>query len=110
MSTVHDRNTSGPGQAGRSARSRPPGQPSLLPDWMRDPPPPRVTLGDRVAAGLLRLPGAPRARQSWWAWQDRRRLYERFPNSFKIVAFFASWAIALTLVLTAWGLFALAAG
>ncbi|MFI6819466.1 hypothetical protein ACIBJE_00760 [Micromonospora sp. NPDC050187] len=103
MSTRHDTNTSGPHRA-----VRPPGQPPLLPDWMRDPPPPRVTLGDRVAAGLLRVPGAPGVRRAWWAWRGRQRLQDRFPNSYKIVAFFVSWALALVLLLTAYALFAIA--
>jgi hypothetical protein len=104
MSTTQDKNTNLP----RSARSRRPDQPSLLPDWMRDPPPPRATLGDRIAAAVLRIPGAPGVRRGWWAWRERRRLYQRFPNAVKIVAFFASWAVALALVLIAWGLLALA--
>ncbi|SCL33546.1 hypothetical protein GA0074692_3597 [Micromonospora pallida] len=101
MPTTQDRNTDLP-------RARQPGQPSLLPDWMRNPPPPRTTLGDRVAGGLLRIPGAPRIRRAWWAWRERQRLYQRFPNAVKIVAFFASWAVALALVLIAWGLFSMA--
>ncbi|MFE0590346.1 hypothetical protein [Micromonospora echinospora] len=106
MSTARDTDASGP----VTVRPAPPAQPTLLPDWMRNPPPPRLTLGDRIAAGLLSIPGAPQVRRAWWAWQGRRRLSERFPNSFKIVAFFASWALALAMVLIAWGLFALAMG
>ncbi|XTZ15213.1 hypothetical protein ACQSSU_27850 [Micromonospora echinospora] len=104
MSTAPDTGASGPQVTVRPA---PPAQPSLLPEWMRNPPPPRLTLGDRVAAGLMRVPGAPGARQAWWAWRGRRRLHERFPNSFKILAFFASWAIALVMLLTAYALIAL---
>ncbi|WBB81863.1 hypothetical protein O7606_11160 [Micromonospora sp. WMMD882] len=84
----------------------PPGGRPTLPEWMLNPPPPRPTLGDRTTATLLRLPGAVAARHRWWVWRDRRRLHERFPRTFKIVAFFGSWAIALGLLLGAYGLFA----
>ncbi|MEU4568523.1 hypothetical protein [Micromonospora sp. NPDC023956] len=100
----HDTDTRGPHV---TVRPEPPAQPSLLPDWMRNPPPPRVTLGDRVTATLLRVPGAPGIRRAWWTWRDRQRLHERFPNSFKIVAFFVSWTLALVLLLGAYGLVAL---
>nr|MDT0657117.1 hypothetical protein [Micromonospora sp. DSM 115978] len=79
---------------------------SVLPDWMRDPPPPRLTVGRRIGMALARLPGAATVRRRWWAWQERRRLYERFPVSFKIVAFFASWLLALGMVLALYLLFA----
>ncbi|SCL31987.1 hypothetical protein [Micromonospora inyonensis] len=108
MSTAYDTNTDGPDRADPPARSRPTGQPSQLPDWMRDPPPARLTLGDRVTARLLRVPGAPRLRHAWWMWRDRQRLHQRFPNSFKIVAFFVSWGLAVALLLAAYALFSLA--
>ncbi|WDZ87518.1 hypothetical protein [Micromonospora cathayae] len=98
----------GPHQAGR----RPAGpdqaaQRPTLPDWMLNPPPPRVTLGDRITATMLRVPGAVALRQRWWVWRDRQRLHERFPRSFKIVAFFLSWGLALFLLLTVYALFSL---
>lgn len=86
---------------------RQPAQRPTLPDWMRDPPPPRLTLGDRITGALLRVPGAAAVRRYWWAWRDRQRLYQRFPTTFKIVAFFASWAIALVLLLVSYALFSL---
>jgi hypothetical protein len=75
---------------------------------MLNPPPARVTVGDRVAAALLRVPGAATARERWWRWRDRQRLHQRFPRTFKIVAFFGSWAIAVFLLLAAYALFGLA--
>lgn len=84
-------------------------QQSALPEWMRDPPPPRMTIGRRVDAALERRPGFVALRSRWWAWQERRRLHDRFPISFKIVAFFASWLLATALVLAAFGLMLLAA-
>lgn len=92
--------------SGPEVRPWPSGRPSMLPDWMRNPPPPRATLGGRVAARLLRVPGAPRARRAWWAWRTRQRLHQRFPNAFKVVAFFVSWALALALLLGAYAVYA----
>ncbi|MGN9809645.1 hypothetical protein ACTMSW_09830 [Micromonospora sp. BQ11] len=83
---------------------RTPQQPSALPGWMLDPPPPRRTLGVRVAETVEALPGARRLRERWWAWQQRRKLYQRYPNTVKVVAFFLCWAIALFLVLAVYGL------
>jgi hypothetical protein len=91
----------------------PPEQPNwerpraTLPDWMRDPPPPRMTLGRRVSMALDRRPAWRALRRRWWAWQERRRLYQRFPVGFKIVAFFASWLLALALVLGVYAVFSL---
>lgn len=79
-----------------------------LPDWMRAPAPPRLTLGDRVTRALARLPGGRATQRRWWAWQDRSRLYERYPMSFKIAAFFLSWTLATVLVLAAYGILLLA--
>jgi hypothetical protein len=79
---------------------------SSLPEWMRNPPPPRATLGDRIVAWMLRIPGAPGVRRAWWRWQDRQRLHQRFPKTYKVVAFVVSWGLALALVLGAYALFA----
>lgn len=108
MSTEPGTTTSRPASPEVSVRAGRSGQRSTLPDWMLNPPPPRITLGQRVGAALLRLPGAPRLRRSWWAWQERQRLHERYPNSFKIIAFFASWGLAIVLFLAAYALFSLA--
>lgn len=66
---------------------------------MLDPPPPRRTAGDRIAAALLALPGAAALRRRWQVWQGRRRLYQRFPNTMKVVGFVVSFAVTLTLVM-----------
>ncbi|RKN49263.1 hypothetical protein [Micromonospora endolithica] len=87
---------------------RAPQQPSVLPDWMRDPPPPRRTLGDRIAGAVGSLPGARRLRERRWAREQRQKLYQRYPNTVKVVAFFLCWAVALLLVLTVYGLMQLA--
>lgn len=81
---------------------------SALPQWMRAPEPPRATIGSRVTAALGRTPGATWLQRRWWAWQDRERLDQRHPVGFKIVAFFASWFLALALLLGAYALFRLA--
>ncbi|MEW2380767.1 hypothetical protein AB0873_01530 [Micromonospora sp. NPDC047707] len=84
---------------------RTPQQPSSLPEWMLNPPPPRRTVGDRLAGAALALPGAAVLRRQWWAWQGRRRLHERYPNAVKVAAFFLCFAAALALVLAANALF-----
>ncbi|SCL30571.1 hypothetical protein GA0070616_4100 [Micromonospora nigra] len=92
-----------------SAENRPgmrtPEQPSSLPAWMLDPPPPRRTLGRRLEAAVLAVPGARRVRHRWRNWQGRRRLHERFPTTYRIAAFFLSWAVALLLVLAFYALY-----
>lgn len=79
----------------------------VLPDWMRDPPPPRLTIGRRIAIALARRPAWAALRRRWWAWQDRRRLYQRFPAAFKIIAFFVCWMLALALVLATYTVYTL---
>lgn len=66
---------------------------------MIDPPSPRRTAGDRIAAALLVLPGAATLRRRWQVWQGRRRLYQRFPNTMKVVGFVVSFAVTLALVM-----------
>ena len=86
-------------------RLRTPRRASTLPEWMLNPPPPRRTLGDRVATVFAALPGASRLRRRWWAWQERDRLYQRYPNAFKLVAMVVSWAVVMVLVLLVYGLY-----
>ncbi|MFG1778373.1 hypothetical protein ACGFIG_18320 [Micromonospora sp. NPDC049048] len=50
-----------------------------LPDWMRNPTPPRRTLGRHVADLVERLPVLRGARRSLWRWRDRRRVTESRP-------------------------------
>lgn len=80
----------------------------MLPEWMRDPPPPRLTLGRRVSAALARRPAWVRLQHRWWNWQERQRLHERYPVGFKIVAFFVAWIVATALVLAMYAIFILA--
>ncbi|GIJ77086.1 hypothetical protein SAMN05443287_101264 [Micromonospora phaseoli] len=89
-------------------RLRTPEQPSVLPDWMLDPPPPRRTLGVRLAEAVAALPGAGRIRRRWWIWQRRERLSQRYPNAVKIMAVLVSFAVILLLVLSVHALYGLA--
>ncbi len=86
-------------------RLRTPDRPPTLPDWMLDPPPPRRTLGVRVADAMAALPGAGWLRRRWWAWQRRQRLYQRFPNTVKILAMLVSFVVILVMVMFAYGLY-----
>lgn len=79
---------------------RAPHRPSALPDWMRNPEPEDLDIAPIESAGWFR--------RRWWAWQERRRLDQRFPVTFKVVAFFASWILALALVLGFYALYLLA--
>jgi hypothetical protein len=86
-------------------RERPQRQ-TMLPDWMRDPPPARRTVGARVAGVLVRIPGVSRAREAWWAWRERRRLSDRFPKTVKIAAFFLAWGASVGLIMAIYACFA----
>jgi hypothetical protein len=96
------------GDAPFSVRRRPlapappaPHRSSALPDWMRNPEPAGPDFDPRMgAAGWFQ--------RRWWAWQERKRLDQRYPIAFKVVAFFASWAIALALLLGMYALYRLA--
>jgi hypothetical protein len=79
------------------------GRRSQLPDWMRDPPPPKATLGRRLEALSTRVGVLRRTRERWWAWRGRRRLGDRYPKTVKIVAFFLAWGISLGLIMAAYG-------
>ncbi|MEU6022063.1 hypothetical protein ACGFIK_01240 [Micromonospora sp. NPDC048871] len=87
-------------------RLRTPRPASTLPAWMLDPPPPRRTLGVRVAQAFAALPGVGRLRRRWWAWQDRDRLYQRYPTTFKMVAMVVSWIVVMALVSLLYALYA----
>lgn len=67
-----------------------------------------MTLGRRLSSTCARIPGANGMQRRWWAWQERRRLHERFPVGFKIVSFFLAWIVATVLLLTAYALLQLA--
>ncbi|MBX7268416.1 hypothetical protein KIF24_21955 [Micromonospora sp. Llam7] len=87
---------------------RTPDRPTALPSWMLDPPPPRRTLGVRLAEAVAALPGAGWVRRRWWAWQRRQRLSQRYPNTVKILAVIVSFVVILILVLSAHALYGLA--
>ena len=48
---------------------------------------------------------ADRLRRRWWAWQDRDRLYQRYPTAFKLVAMVVSWVVVMALVLLVYALY-----
>jgi len=50
---------------------------------------------------------ARRIQRRWWAWQERKRLDQRYPIGFKVVAFFASWIMALALLMMVFWLYGL---
>jgi hypothetical protein len=81
---------------------------SNLPEWMLNPPPPRLTLMQRLTAPLTRQPAWRALQQRWWRWQDRTRLHESHPTAFKIVAVFASWVLIMVMLAVVYLLFALA--
>ena len=80
---------------------------SSLPEWMLNPPPPRLTLTQRLTAPVTRTPRWQALQHRWWRWQDRTRLYDRYPTAFKITAIFASWVLAMAMISVAYMLFAL---
>jgi len=77
----------------------------VLPDWMRDPPPPKATIGRRVSAALSKIRWLMWLRERWWAWKDRRRISDRFPKTAKIITFFLAWAVSVGLIMLAYGCF-----
>ncbi|MCZ7473839.1 hypothetical protein [Micromonospora sp. WMMC273] len=58
-----------------------------LPDWMRNPEPPRRTLGRRLSDLVDGVPALAAARRRIWAWQGRTRFGERHPTMAAIGAF-----------------------
>jgi hypothetical protein len=90
---------------GDPVRLRTPDRPPALPDWMIDPPPPRRTLGVRLADGVAGLPGVGAIRRRWWAWQRRERLHQRYPNTVKILAMLIAFVVSLALVLFCYALY-----
>ncbi|MEU8261081.1 hypothetical protein AB0C02_10755 [Micromonospora sp. NPDC048999] len=75
-----------------------------LPDWMRNPEPPRRTLGRRLSEFVDRVPALRAIRHRLWAWQGRSRFSERHPvvsaiASFVIVGVMATLLVVGTLYL-----------
>ncbi|MFC0006191.1 hypothetical protein [Micromonospora siamensis] len=70
-----------------------------LPDWMRNPEPPRRTLGRRLSTLVDAVPALRDARRRLWLWRDRTRYSERHPVISAIVSF-AVVALTATLLIT----------
>ncbi|MFC8849340.1 MULTISPECIES: hypothetical protein [unclassified Micromonospora] len=90
--------------------STPPGVPSRtppspehrarvdLPEWMRNPPQPRPTLGRRLSDLVEAAPRLREARRAIWHWRDRSRFSERHPVVAAITSFVAVAVVATVLV------------
>ncbi|SBT53363.1 hypothetical protein [Micromonospora auratinigra] len=75
-----------------------------LPDWMRNPEPPRRTPGRRLSDLVDSVPRLHAARRRLWAWRDRSRFGERHPvvaaiGSFVFVGVTATCLVVGTLYL-----------
>ncbi|MFI7429333.1 hypothetical protein ACIBPB_20285 [Micromonospora sp. NPDC049836] len=69
-----------------------------LPDWMRNPEPPRRTTGRRLSELVDGVPALHAARRRLWAWRDRTRFSERRPVLSAIVSFVLVAVVATCLV------------
>ncbi|MEV6372189.1 hypothetical protein [Micromonospora musae] len=69
-----------------------------LPDWMRNPTPPRRGVGRRISELVERLPVLRDARRSLWRWRDRTRWSESHPRTAAVVSFFVVGAVATVLI------------
>ncbi|MFU8850561.1 hypothetical protein ACNAW0_06215 [Micromonospora sp. SL1-18] len=69
-----------------------------LPEWMRNPEPPRRTIDRRLSEFIDGAPALRAARHRLWAWRDRSRFSERHPVLSAIVSFFVVWIVATCLV------------
>ncbi|MCM0677922.1 hypothetical protein NCC78_25070 [Micromonospora phytophila] len=69
-----------------------------LPEWMRNPTPPRRTLARRISELVERQAGLRAARRSLWRWRDRTRWSESHPGLTAVVSFFLVAATATALV------------
>ncbi|MFJ8577612.1 hypothetical protein [Micromonospora sp. NPDC093277] len=76
-----------------------------LPEWMRNPEPPRRTLGRRLSGFVDGVPALRAARHRLWRWRDRSRFSERHPVVSAIVSFFVVLVVATCLVVGTWYLF-----
>ncbi|SCE63842.1 hypothetical protein [Micromonospora mirobrigensis] len=70
-----------------------------LPDWMRNPEPPRRTPGRRISELVDSVPALHEARRRIWRWRDRTRYSERHPVISAVVSFFVV-ALTATLLIT----------
>ncbi|WP_433286148.1 hypothetical protein [Micromonospora sp. CA-244673] len=69
-----------------------------LPEWMRNPEPPRRTLGRRLSDLVDGVPVLAATRRRLWAWRDRTRFSERHPALSAIVSFVVVAVVATVLV------------
>ena len=69
-----------------------------LPDWMRNPEPPRRTLGRRLSELVDGVPALAATRRRLWAWRDRTRFSERRPVLSAIVSIVFVAVVATCLV------------
>lgn len=69
-----------------------------LPEWMRNPTPPRRTLGRRLSELVEQQPVLREARRSVWRWRDRTRWSESHPGLTAVVSFLVVAATATALV------------
>ncbi|MEV4492637.1 hypothetical protein AB0K04_21275 [Micromonospora coxensis] len=69
-----------------------------LPEWMRNPEPPRRTPGRLVSDLVDRAPGLRELRRAVWRWQAHRRFSERHPVLSAIVSFVFVAATATVLI------------
>ncbi|WP_406036799.1 hypothetical protein OG799_20420 [Micromonospora sp. NBC_00898] len=76
-----------------------------LPDWMRNPEPPRRTLGRRLSDLVDGVPALRAARRGLWRWRDRSRFGERHPVGSAIVSFVVVAVVATLLIAGALYLF-----
>ncbi|MER5704248.1 hypothetical protein ABT023_20240 [Micromonospora sp. NPDC002296] len=69
-----------------------------LPEWMRNPEPPRRTLGRRLSDLVDATPGLREARRALWRRRERSRFSERHPAVSAIVSFVVVATVATILV------------
>ncbi len=75
-----------------------------LPEWMRNPEPPRLTVGRRLELLVASLPALRTGRERWWRWRSRSRWADRHRVladilSFAFVALTASVMVTAVLAL-----------
>ena len=76
-----------------------------LPGWMRNPEPPRRTIGRRLTELVQAVPVLRAARDVLWRWRDHERFSERHPVVSAIVSFVVVAVVATVLVAGALYLF-----
>ncbi|MGC5017803.1 hypothetical protein [Micromonospora sp. DT47] len=69
-----------------------------LPDWMRNPEPPRRTPGRLLSRLVEAVPALRDARRAVWRWRDRARFSDKHPVVSAIVSFVVVAVVATLLV------------